>query len=262
MKLSISNIAWSEEQDEIIYSYMKQYGFTGLEIAPTRWFSERPYDKIQESQIIGSNLLTKYGFAISSIQSIWYGINENIFDSESSYTRLLNYTKKAIIYAEALECKNLVFGCPKNRNIPEGMSDLSALKFFRELGKFASFHHTVLSIEPNPVIYHTNYINTTLQAIQLVGKLNSEGIKVNLDIGTIIENNESLDFLKNNISILNHIHISEPNLERIKKRSLHRELAEILRKGHYSGYVSIEMKRTEDLKSIEETLEYISEVFE
>ncbi len=261
MRLSISNIAWSEGQDEIIYSYMKRYGFTGLEIAPTRWIPHDPYSKIPQAQIISSNIFEKYGFVISSIQSIWYGINENIFESESSYTKLLDYTQKAIIYAEAINCRNLVFGCPKNRNIPEGMSDSTAFGFFQELGKFASSHHTVLSIEPNPVIYHTNYINTTLQAIQLVNQLNSEGIKVNLDIGAMIENEETLDILKNNVSLLNHIHISEPNLEQIKKRSLHRELATILRKNRYTGFISIEMKRNEDLKSIEKTLEYVSEVF-
>ena len=49
MKLSISNIAWAAEDDEKIYEMMKEYSFTGLEIAPTRIFPEAPYDKLEEA---------------------------------------------------------------------------------------------------------------------------------------------------------------------------------------------------------------------
>lgn len=50
MKLSISNIAWKSENDEAVYIYMKQYGYLGLEIAPTRIFPEDPYDRNQEAK--------------------------------------------------------------------------------------------------------------------------------------------------------------------------------------------------------------------
>ena len=45
MKLSMSNIAWKEEQDAYIYENMRELGFDGLEIAPTRIFQEMPYEK-------------------------------------------------------------------------------------------------------------------------------------------------------------------------------------------------------------------------
>ena len=38
MKLSISNIGWEKKDDKAVYQFMKKYGFTGLEIAPTRIF--------------------------------------------------------------------------------------------------------------------------------------------------------------------------------------------------------------------------------
>ena len=43
MKLSISNIAWSNEYDEEIFKYLYELGYDGLEIAPTRIISEKPY---------------------------------------------------------------------------------------------------------------------------------------------------------------------------------------------------------------------------
>ena len=62
MKLSISNIAWSREQDESVYFAMKQNGFTGLEIAPTRWFPEAPYEHIGDAWKKASCLKKEYGF--------------------------------------------------------------------------------------------------------------------------------------------------------------------------------------------------------
>ena len=50
MKLAISNIGWAEEQDSAVYGLMKQYGFTGLEIAPTRIFPEKPYERLKEAK--------------------------------------------------------------------------------------------------------------------------------------------------------------------------------------------------------------------
>ena len=49
MKLSISNIAWESEQDLEIYKLIKEYEYCGLEIAPTRIFSNTPYEKISEA---------------------------------------------------------------------------------------------------------------------------------------------------------------------------------------------------------------------
>ncbi len=43
MKLSISNIGWQPEDDRHVYDLMMRYGYSGLEIAPTRIFPEAPY---------------------------------------------------------------------------------------------------------------------------------------------------------------------------------------------------------------------------
>ena len=79
MKLSISNIAWEEKDDAQIYEWMKQYGFTGLEIAPTRIFPEKPYEKLAEAKKWSKKLFEKYGFVVPSMQSIWYGKQERLF---------------------------------------------------------------------------------------------------------------------------------------------------------------------------------------
>ena len=260
MKLSISNIAWDKENDEAVYQLMKKYGYTGLEIAPTRIIDKDPYDKIEEARVWSEALHDKYGFVISSMQSIWYGRQEHIFGTDEERNTLLRYTKKAIDFASAINCHNLVFGCPKNRCINDDGDKVIGVSFFKEIGDYAFSKGTVIGMEANPPIYNTNYINRTEEAIDLIREVGSEGFKLNLDLGTMIYNQESVDILKGNIELINHVHISEPYLKVIEKRELHTKLIELLYEEGYDGFISIEMGKVLELSDINVVLKYISNI--
>ena len=266
MKLSISNIAWSNEHDDEIYEFLSKTGFTGLEIAPTRIFPEAPYDKLTEATGFKNKLLKQYNLKISSMQSIWFGITESIFGGESDRRSLVDYTKKAIDFAEAAGCPNLVFGCPKNRIIPETMSldecQTIAVDFFNRIGDYAAIKNTYISIEANPTIYGTNFINTTAQALELNEQISNPGIRVNLDLGTIIHNNEGDQLQGDDIRHINHVHISEPRLVPLEKRRLHINLIKELKSFGYDRYISIEMGNNDDLDIVENTILYIKDVYE
>ena len=79
MKLSISNIGWDGAKDRDVYALMERYGFCGLEIAPTRVFPERPYERLAEAALWRKALLAEHGLTVSSMQSIWYGRQEQLF---------------------------------------------------------------------------------------------------------------------------------------------------------------------------------------
>ena len=164
MKLSISNIAWVDEWNKDVYALMQKYGYTGLEIAPTRIFPENPYDHLDEAQKWRQDLMEEYGFVIPSMQSIWFGKQEKIFGTEEERNSLIEYTKKAVDFATGINCKNLVFGCPRNRNLPNGANEDIAIAFFKELGEYAASKGTMIGMEANPTIYNTNYINDTCSA--------------------------------------------------------------------------------------------------
>lgn len=260
MKISISNIAWDKANDEQMYEYISKSKLQGIEIAPTRILEENPYDKIQKAIDFETKMKKQFGLEISSMQSIWYGKQGNIFQEEAR--QLLIYTKKAIDFASNVHCNNLVFGCPKNRNIPENQREEDVLYFFKELGDYAARKGTILAIEPNPTIYGTNFINTTNQAFDFVKKIQSDGLKVNVDFGTILQNQEELNIIFDNMNLVNHIHISEPNLVKIEKREEHKRLAEYLKSIDYQRYVSIEIKKTEEIEEIKKVIEYVVGIFE
>ena len=70
MKLSISNIAWRPQVDDEMYRFLQEYGYSGIEIAPTRLFPDAPYDHCGEAQAFAVWLKETYGLAVSSMQSI------------------------------------------------------------------------------------------------------------------------------------------------------------------------------------------------
>lgn len=261
MKLAASNIAWDDLQDEKMYSLLQQLGFCGLEAAPTRLFPVDPYSHIQEAKDFRKKLQRLYGLQIVSLQSIWYGRQEHLFGSQEEWQALLKYTYQAIDFAAALGCANLVFGCPKNRILPENGTTAAAEEFFSLVGEYAKVRGTVFSLEANPPIYGTNFINSTDEAVAMVQKINQEGFRVNFDFGTVLANKESLDIVKENLQYIQHIHISEPWLAPVQITRQHEELAEILSRQKYAGFVSLEMKKPQDFSILQESLAKLTEVF-
>lgn len=262
MNLSISNIGWARENDTDVFRLMQNFGFGGLEIAPTRIIPEAPYDRTEEAEQWKKAVAERYGFTIPSMQSIWYGRKEKLFGSREERQALLNYTKKAVDFAAVIGCGNLVFGCPVNRNRPQGADSGIAVDFFRELGEYAAARGTVIGMEANPPIYHTNYVNNTSSALELIRRVDSKGFLLNLDVGTMIYNREDVSVITGSVQLINHVHISEPGLKPIEERELHCELKKILSEEGYRGFISIEMGKAEELTVIEKSLDYIGRVFQ
>ncbi len=257
MKIAISNLAWSNEDNQKVYSYLKDRNIQFIEIAPSKLVGEDPYNNILKLQAETEKLKEKYNLTIISMQSIWFKITNNIFESAKSYQLLIDYTKKAIDFAASIKCRNLVFGCPKNRNMFDKEKDYPvALNFFKEIGLYALNKNVVIAVEPNPTIYNTNFLNYTEEVLDFVKQINLPSIKINYDIGTVIQNDESFNILKDNMIYINHIHISEPNLVKITQRNLHKELFSLLKEYNYQNYISIEMKE-HCFADVKEVIDYV-----
>ncbi len=257
--LAASNIGWDAQDDKKVYELMKRLGYTALEVAPTRLFPQDPYDHLREASDFAVKMREEYGMRISSLQSIWYGQDGSIFDRAQA-AQLLEYTDRAFDFARACRCKNMVFGCPRNRTIPEGHSAAEAEVFFRRVANMAMGKYVTFALEPNPPVYGTNYLNGTVETMQLVKKFLCIGIGVNLDTGTMICNGERIEEIAPYMRFVSHIHISEPGLEPIRPRPIHTELARLLKKIKYRNAVSVEMKCT-DTETLRQSLAYVAEVF-
>ena len=245
-KLSVSNIAWGEEADDEVYRKLTNEGFSAIEIAPTRLITHKPYDpeNILLAVAIVGKIREQWGFSICSTQSIWYGITQKIFGTIEERDFLYRYTCSALDFAAAVGCCHVVFGSPKNRVISDSSHRSIGEVFFTACAEYAAMKNVVIGIEANPSSYGTNYLNTTYEALELVQAIGSPFLKINLDLGTILSNQENLNDLSGKVSYISHVHISEPFLAPVIARNEHFLLRQLLNDEGYQGFISLEMKNS------------------
>ena len=303
MNLAISNIAWERADDDFVYNKMAELGFKYIEIAPTALVPQNPYssDGIKKIYNVLDSLYKLHGIKICSMQSILYGVSSRLFGTEEERQDLFKNILMAVDCAYELSCRNLVFGCPKNRVIEnEALQYNIGVDFFKRIADYCEKKNVYFSLEANPVIYNTNYINTTQEALKLVKLVDCSHFGINYDLGCVLYNNEDIDCLDDVLKYVNHIHISEPYLAPVDfaHKTTHIRLRDILKKQGYgvgegfrdnlkyiqgskieveektlpenkskkmqgcaSGCISIEMKKTDNLNILTDIMRYIADIF-
>ena len=254
MILAMSNIAWPTELSVAAYAAMTRIGVNGLEIAPGILFSgsDDPFRPTRAEIERAMVDITSAGLRLISMQSLIYGIEgAELFGDADAQARFLRGMNRAVDLAGELGIPNLVFGSPKQRNVPAGMTpdtaEDKAAKLFFKLGERAAAARTVIAIEANPRAYGTNFLNTHEQAFAFVARVSHPAIRLVLDLGAMFLNGESvreLLGLREVIHLVNHVHVSEPNL--LPAPANPQLLAQTLGALRMAGYrkgVSIEMKQ-------------------
>lgn len=254
MIYAISNIAWTYEERLAAYDLMEAAGFSGLEIAPALFFPFVDNHFRPDNGTITAALaeIRLRGLSIVSMQSLLFGVEgAHLFGNDDARAAFKLGMKNAINLAHRLNIPNLVFGSPVQRRIPDFIKTedafVHAVETFRCLADHAAIAGSIISIEPNPAAYGTNFL-TTLDEVELfVEKVDHPAVKLNLDLGAM-HMNGTYGTVSGRISTLlpklSHVHVSEPKLAPAPDDAT--ELAPLLTALHAAGYkraVSIEMIR-------------------
>jgi sugar phosphate isomerase/epimerase len=253
VKLAVSNIAFAPQDRSDAYAMLHDAGITGLEIAPRLFFhsAEDPFQPDAISVNTALDEIADMGLTLVSMQSLLYGLQgAALFGDAYAHGLFMSGMLRAISLAERLCIPNLVFGSPGQRIVPSAMQPADALalatEVFRELGDAAVRAGTVLSVEANPTVYGTNFLNSFAEADAFVAKVDHPGVTLILDIGAMHINND-FDALPQAVSTagkrISHVHISEPNLAPAPNDLSQAQLVlNCLHNLGYDGAVSIEMK--------------------
>lgn len=248
MKLAVSSIAWTNEEEAEIAELLKELGVKYVEVAPTKLWGE-PVEASGDEVQKYVEWWKKYDIEIVAFQSMLFAHPDyKIFESEENREITKTYLQDFTGLAGKMGAQRMVFGSPKNRQKGELSGDEAqsiAIKFFREIAETAQQNNTVFCVEPNAPQYNCDFVTTAQEGIELVKMVDHPGFGLHLDIACMtLAGDDVTKSIKAGAHYIKHFHISAPMLEQVEDRDDvdYRGSAQALKDIGYEGCISIEMR--------------------
>ena len=217
MKIAISNLAWRVDEDQSkVVELLDNHGIEFIELANRK----RNFDQVLSS-----------GKKVCSMQSIFASDGFELLGSELDRSMIELKFFRALSDAENLGCRNIVYGCPKSRRMPDFdrsskrdrvMSEV--VRMFREIS--SAKKSITVAIEPVVERYGSQFLTNFRDAVKFVKKVDRPNIKVNLDLANVLETGVSASEVIRDLKHVSHVHVSEMSLDKIK---YHEEISRIIK---------------------------------
>lgn len=248
MRLSISSIAWTPEEEHDVAKGLQDLRVDAVELAPTKIWDDPTVVTQSEADKVTS-WWKGYDIDVIAFQSMLFARPDlKLFESEENRSECLEYLKKFTMLAGMMGVQKMVFGSPKNRQRGE-MSYAEAFdiakEFFGEIAKVAHENGVVFCIEPNAPQYACDFVTTAREGADLVRAVNHPGLGLHLDTACMTLAGDDIAIsIRENADILSHFHVSSPMLGLVESGSLvgHSSAARALSDIGYDKFISIEMR--------------------
>ena len=247
MKLSVSNIAWGNEDPEGHLQLLKRLGCEGVEIAPSCIWDE-PVNSTPSQQREFKKIVDNCGLVVVGLHSLLYTRPDLVvFGSPGTRDRTIEYMKRLIHLCRELGGTTMVFGSPKNRQRGQmGVEDAFSIAtaFFFKLSEEAKKYNVLLCIEPLGK-NESDFITSSHEGMELVSRVNHSNFRLHLDAKAMITSKENYaEIFTKYISDLKHFHVGDPGLAPPGSTGVdHSIIGKALRESGYNRFVSIEMRR-------------------
>jgi sugar phosphate isomerase/epimerase len=208
--LCVSNICVNKVSQLQFACILKLYGITKVQIAPTKLINIWEELPNMNTDIFNDNNLDIY-----SLQSIVYGLNHlNIFDANTS-EKLYNHLINIIDYVVNNKISTIVFGCPRNRKVLDTNIDNKSIfvSFFKRIGTYCQGKDIIICLENNSKQYNCNFINTIDECANIVMEVDSPNIKMMVDLGNAVMENDQWHYLNKYKDIIYNIDISQEHMK-------------------------------------------------
>lgn len=209
--ISVSSLAWQPTDDEAVAHLLETSNVHAIDLVPGKYFS---IDEFSESEVKRFNAFWQArGISVIGMQSLLFGLGDpSIFDKSGSDI-IIERMRRLCLLSELLGSKSLTFGSPKSRVFAQrdrASAQQVALGLFSTLNSIAADHGVAICLEPNPTAYGCEFLTSTQEVSAYVSDLNLEHIRVQLDTGAALMNQESSEFA--DLAPIGHLHVSTPNL--------------------------------------------------
>ncbi len=244
MRLSVSNIALPAYDHLPQLAAVRDAGFSGLEVAPSRVWREtwkgltsamvRDYRRHVEGA----------GLRVVGLHSLLFDHPElGLFGDAETRGRTLEFIAHLSAVCRDLGGRTLVWGGGRRLGACDpGAAVVETLDFLERLDQKMKTHGTCLCFEPlGPG--DTRFINSVHESIDIVQRFDRPTLRVQIDAKALMENDEvEADVFRCAKPYLVHFHANDPGLGVLGPESVtqHQRIGEFLRDIGYRGFVSLE----------------------
>lgn len=270
MELTVSNIAWTNNEEAAVAEKLRELGVKRVEIAPTKTWQD-PTSVSAEDARRYVEWWQGYGIEVSAFQSMLFTRPDlKVFESQEMREEMIDYMTSFLELAGTMGAKKLVFGSPKNRQMGElelEKANEIARELFARLGGIAAANNVVLCLEPNAPQYNCDFITTASEGAALVKSVDSDGFRLHLDTACMALAGDNIGkSIRENADILEHFHVSAPMLDQVEDREDvdYRAAADALHDINYDKLVSIEMRPGEEgtnVERVEKAVTFVKSTF-
>lgn len=245
MLFGVSNLCWTN--DVSAKEILDTYAIENIEIAPLKCVSSwsnftadnlKKYEKTMNKKIV-------------SIQSVLYGTDLTVTSGN-----FVKHMKHVISVCGRCDIPKIVFGSPKQRIINTKEDYNVFLNHFKELDTYCKTRGVTLCIEPNSKKYGCNFMTNIPETIKVLDELNCESVKLHIDTGNMMMENEDPTIIYGIVKYLYSVHISETYLGSIRSRDYHKHINEILYHINYNRIITLETTNCMLEQNIKNTLNY------
>lgn len=247
MKFSICNEIFQGWEIEDVFRTAAEIGYQAVEIAPFTLFdsvTELSAERRKEIRRCAAD----YGIEVAGLH--WLLVKPEglaiITRDAALRQRTQDYFLELIRCCADLGGRVLVIGSPKQRMVPEGMTQGEAFEmardFFAGCAGLARECGVVLCMEPlSPA--ETNFINTAASAIKLVDAVGHPSFRIVLDVKAMSSEGTPLpEIIRKSIYYPAHIHANDANLRGPGFGEVDFvPIFKALRRIAYHGYISVEV---------------------
>ena len=239
MKLGISNLAWNGMYLSDLVLVLKHNGIEYIEVVLPKHLEWDNADLSDLYKFCG--YLKDNGIKITSTQSLFYGSKVDSYYDDSFVDHLI----KVSDICKEIGVTHLVLGAPTMR---KNSSSVGLCDKFSYIDSIVRENKQTLLLEPNSSIYKGDYFYTVNEIIDFINEANLTNTKTMIDTHNLILEGEdpTVIFLRNK-SYIEHVHVSEVNLDGFIESKQHSSLASTLKESSYDGLIIYEAKPTTNL---------------
>ncbi len=268
MKFSISNIALPEYQHFSELMSLRELGFEGLEVAPSRVWRDTLNEASNRSVDQYRREVEEAGLKVVGLHSLFFDRPElGLFLDKEYRTKTLDYLTHLSKVCRDLGGETLIYGGGRwHDNISDRAAITETISFLSDLIPRIESHGTTLCFEPLEKKY-TNFINSVSESIDIVKLVGHSSVGVQIDAKELAISNElTPEAFEMAAPFLVHVHVNEPDLGVLGDSGAvdHLLISKLLNLINYQGYVSLEQKmlnKVFSMKPIQISAKIMSEFY-